>query len=69
MHEKKTSKRLKLMGRLEAFLKKYARTSQRGWDPNDRTYDRKLEQRIQRMDPEDLDQLMRGEEDPLGGPR
>lgn len=31
-------------------------------DPNDRHYDRKLEQKIKRMDPKDLDALMRDDE-------
>ena len=38
----------------------YARTSRRpGADPNDRRYDRKLEREINRMDPRDLDAMLR----------
>jgi hypothetical protein len=32
-------------------------------DPNDRQYSRKLETQIKRMRPEDLDRLMRDDED------
>lgn len=45
---------------LPAFLREYARTSRRpGADPNDRRYDRKLEREINRMDPRDLDAMLR----------
>jgi hypothetical protein len=45
--------------RLNVFVKKYARKAQPGRDPNDRDYDRKLEERIRRMKPEVLDRLLR----------
>jgi hypothetical protein len=49
---------------LGGFLRQYARKAQKnGSDPNDRWYDREIEERIKRMKPEDLDRLMRGEED------
>lgn len=32
-------------------------------DPNDRAYNRKLEERIKRMDPIELDELMHGDAD------
>ena len=32
-------------------------------EPNDRKYDRKLEKAVKRMDPEELDALLRGEVD------
>jgi hypothetical protein len=48
---------------LPAFLREYGRTSRRpGSDPNDRHYDRALEQEIKRMDPRDLDALLRDED-------
>ncbi len=43
------------------FLRRYGRKKQKNWDPNDRTYDRRMEERIKHMDPEELDRLMRGE--------
>lgn len=54
-----------LEGRIGKFLEQYSRPSRRrhGGDPNDRAYDRELEQKVKRMAPEELDRLMRGEED------
>jgi hypothetical protein len=49
---------------LPEFMREYGRTSRRqGLDPNDRHYDRKLEREIQRMDPSELDALLRDEDD------
>jgi len=49
---------------LPAFLREYGRTSRRpDSDPNDRHYDRKLEQEIKRMDPRDLDALLRDDDE------
>ncbi len=49
----------KLAGDLAAFLRQYRRKSNAPHDPNDRSYDRKLEAKIKRMRPEELDALMR----------
>jgi hypothetical protein len=50
---------------LRAFLQQYRRKRQRGrgqnHDPNDRGYDRKVEARLRRLDPEELDRLLRDE--------
>ena len=49
---------------LPAFLREYGRTSRRqGADPNDRHYDRKLEREIKRMDPRDLDTMLREDDE------
>ena len=49
---------------ISLFVKQYARKAQKGYDPNDRKYDRAIEQDVKRMKPEDLDSLLRhGEED------
>lgn len=49
---------------LPAFMREYGRTSRRpGADPNDRHYDRKLEQEIKRMDPKELDAMLRDDEE------
>lgn len=41
------------------FVKRYARKkSKNGQDPNDRKYDRKLEEIIKRMKPEELAELL-----------
>ena len=41
------------------FAKQYARKKPKnGGDPNDRNYDRKLEEKIKRMKPEELAELL-----------
>ena len=53
-----------LRKQIPAFLREYGRTSRRrGADPNDRHYDRGLEQQIKRMDPQELDDLLRGDDE------
>jgi hypothetical protein len=52
---------------LGAFLRQYGRKRQKGREPNDRGYDRKLEAKVQRMRPEDLDELLRGENEAKPG--
>ena len=46
-----------------AFLRQYRRRAHAGHDPNDRGYDRGIEQYLRRLKPEDLDVLLNGEED------
>lgn len=60
-------RRQRLEGEVGVFLKKYNKKRQRGWDPNDRQYNRSVEALVQRMTPEDLDDLMNGgnEDEPL----
>lgn len=53
----------KLQQRVGPFFKQYARTSCSGYDPNDRGYDRKLEEKLKKLSPEEFDLLMNGEED------
>lgn len=50
---------------LGGFLKEYGRSSRsrNGMNPNDRQYSRKLETQVKRMRPEDLDRLMRDDDD------
>ncbi|HSR84552.1 MAG TPA: hypothetical protein VLM11_10275 [Streptosporangiaceae bacterium] len=56
----------RLRTRLAVFLREYGRTSRRpGLDPNDGHYDRVLEREIKRLDPSELDRLMRDNEDEL----
>lgn len=57
-----SQRKTRLEGRLGAFMRQYARKKQPGQEPNDRGYDRKLEREIRRMDPTELDALLRGEE-------
>jgi hypothetical protein len=44
-------------------MKQYRRKAHKGHDPNDRGYSREVEKCVKRMKPEDLDRLLRGEED------
>ena len=45
------------------FLVQYGRRARRGLDPNDRSYDRDVEKALKQMKPEQLDQLVRDDED------
>ncbi len=46
------------------FIKKIARKkSKNGYDPNDRSYDRRIEERLKRMKPEDINALINDDED------
>ena len=41
------------------FIQQYARKkSKNGFDPNDRSYDRKLEEKLKRMKPEEIQELL-----------
>lgn len=44
-------------------MRQYQRKAHKGWDPNDRGYDRKIEDQIKRMPPDELDRLLREEDD------
>jgi hypothetical protein len=46
-----------------AFLRLYGRRAQKGVEPNDRRYDPQVENYLTRLKPEDLDQLLHGDED------
>lgn len=48
---------------LQLFVKQYARRAQKGKEPNDRQYDRTLQDRARRIRPEQLDALLRDGED------
>ncbi len=45
------------------YLRQIGRKAQKGQEPNDRRFDRKLDEKLKRMRPEDVDALFRGEED------
>lgn len=47
-----------LKTKITTFLRQYGRKAEHGYDPNDRGYDRKIEELIKKMDPEELDKLM-----------
>jgi hypothetical protein len=48
---------------LGEFLRQYGRPRRKRGEPNDRVYDRKLEAKVKRMRPEDLDELVNGPSD------
>jgi len=53
----------RLEPQLALFKRRYARkrpTKRSGGDPNDRRYSRRLEAKIRRMDPLELDELLNG---------
>lgn len=51
----------RLEGELSCFVQKYARKAHAGHDPNDRGYDRKVEDAMRRLRPDDLSALLSGE--------
>jgi len=44
--------------RIGAFLQQYRRRSQKGQEPNDRGYDREIEQALRMLRPEDVDAII-----------
>ena len=53
----------KIKAEYGAFAKQYARKrSKNGGNPNDRSYDRKLEEKIKRMKPEELAEILDDDE-------
>ena len=53
----------KIKSEYDAFIKQYGRKrGKNGGDPNDRNYDRKLEEKIKRMKPEELVELLKDDE-------
>src|SRR6266700_3399476 len=64
LHQRYAKKNKKDMASvIGLFLQQYQRKAQRGAEPNDRQYDRKIERYIRRMKPEELDKVLNGEED------
>jgi hypothetical protein len=53
----------KLRAKMGAFMQQYVRKAQRGQEPNDRSYGRAIEEKLKRMKPEELDELLNGEQD------
>ena len=55
-----------LESEIGAFVRQYARRHHPGTDPNDRRYDREVEQIVRKMSPAVLDELMHGDRDGPG---
>jgi hypothetical protein len=60
---KARDKKQRLANATAVYLRQIGRQAQKGVEPNDRSYDRKLDEKLKRMRPEDVDSLFRGEED------
>lgn len=55
----------RLVAEIGPFMDQYERKKRPGrGEPNDRTYDRKLEVAVKRMDPVELDALLNGDVEP-----
>ena len=48
-----------LEAKVARFLQQYGRKAQKGQEPNDRRFDRKVQGMIKRMKPDELDRLLR----------
>ena len=68
MHGASKGDKRTLETRIGAFLRQYRRRAHKGWDPNDRGYDREIETYLRKLRPEDLDILLNGQEDERLGP-
>lgn len=62
-HLNLAEKRAKRAADVANFTRIYARKAQKRREPNDRHYSRELEQKLKRMRPDDLDRLLRDDED------
>jgi hypothetical protein len=63
-NQKMTRRRERLSAQIGTFMAQYRRPKRPGkGEPNDRKYDRALEERIKRMSPQELDALLRDEND------
>lgn len=57
------SNRIKnLESEIGTFIQQYKMKAHAGMDPNDRRYDRKIEKKIKKMDPEEFSRLMYGDD-------
>jgi hypothetical protein len=59
-------KQARKVGQLATIVRQYARKAQRGVEPNDRRYDRSVEAAMNRMSADELDRLLREDEDDQG---
>lgn len=58
-------KQARLAADLRLFVQEYARKAHKGHDPNDRHYDREVENRVKRMRPEELSRLLEDDEEAI----
>jgi hypothetical protein len=62
-HLNADQKRGLALGAMRSFMQQYGRKAQRGVEPNDRGYSRRLEKTVKRMKPVELDRLLRDDDD------
>ena len=60
---KARDKKQRLFDTTARYLRQIGRQAQKGAEPNDRGFDHKLDEKLKRMRPEDVDALFRGEDD------
>lgn len=60
---KALEKRQRLAAATARYLRQIGRKAQKGIEPNDRRFDHKLDEKLKRMRPEDVDTLFRGGHD------
>ena len=58
-----SQRKQRLEAEIGVFIRQYARKHYPNHDPNDRRYDRRIEKIVRRMNPAELDELMRGADD------
>ncbi|OAJ51842.1 hypothetical protein A6V36_14825 [Paraburkholderia ginsengiterrae] len=51
----------RMVGQLGCFVQTYARKAHAGYDPNDRRYDKQMEEAMQRLRPVDFSDLLSGD--------
>jgi hypothetical protein len=56
-------KRARRAGDVSLFVRQYARKAQRGIEPNDRRYSRKMEKKLKQLEPTAMDALLRDDAD------
>lgn len=56
-------KKQRLAAATARYLSQIGRQAQKGVEPNDRRFDHELDEKLNRMRPEDVDALFRGEDD------
>ncbi len=59
----RNKRKKQLQAEIGAFIKRYKRKAYAGNDPNNRSYDREIEKKIKSMSPEELDEIMRGDDE------
>ncbi|WP_028582161.1 hypothetical protein [Desulfogranum japonicum] len=60
---KKTKRQKELEAKIGVFDRQYGRKAQKNTEPNDRKYDRNFERVVKRLSPEELSNLLYGDEE------